>query len=217
MSRRTGVSPRCRWGALNKPLPAAPPSPFGWRPPSPSSLRPAGLPRAPRLRPRCRPPAPGPGPVASPARRFWGRPAACLPLPCDVARGERETRPQATPKPPRKRDGRATTRENGKAKRERPKRRNGPGPGEPTGRPAHGARRTGGAPETGRAGRQGGGLRTSDPQWHFRAKGQGDGQETVRYRRCVTSGVSITRAILNSILSGNTSNSLRPPPNSTGI
>ena len=155
--------------------------------PSPSSLRPAGLPRAPRLRPRCRPPRPWSGPRGvSRAAVFRGRPAAAPPLsPCDVARGERETRPQATPKPPRKRDGRATTRENGKAKRERPKRRSGPGPGEPTGRPAHGARRTGGAPETGRGGDgQGGGLRTMSLTMAL----SGEGTRRRSGRRCGIGG-----------------------------
>ena len=42
------------------------------------------------------------------------------------------------------------------------------------------------------------------------------GQETMRYRMCVASGVSITRTISNSTLSGITSNSRRPLPNSTG-
>ena len=51
---------------------------------------------------------------------------------------------------------------------------------------------------------------------HFRAYGNGDGQEAMRYRMWVASGVSITRTISNSILSGNSSNSRRPPPKSTG-
>ncbi len=41
-------------------------------------------------------------------------------------------------------------------------------------------------------------------------------QETMRYRMCVASGVSITRTISNSTLPANTSNNRRPPPNSTG-
>jgi hypothetical protein len=49
------------------------------------------------------------------------------------------------------------------------------------------------------------------PYRHFRACGQGDGQEATRYRRWVASGVSITRTISISIFSGNTSNNRRPP------
>ena len=46
--------------------------------------------------------------------------------------------------------------------------------------------------------------------------GLADGQEAMRYRMWVASGVLITRTISNSILSGSTSNSRRPLPNSTG-
>src|SRR5271156_3947025 len=40
--------------------------------------------------------------------------------------------------------------------------------------------------------------------------------QTMRYRMCVASGVSITRTISNSTLPANTPNNRRPPPNSTG-
>ena len=187
--------------------------------------RPAGLPRVPRLRPRCLP-------APSLALALWaksraavlGSPGGCVSLsPLVISRRERGRRwTKAGPKPPR-RPGAACGNGPASGGRKRanrdqsPEKRGRAGEGRRAGR-AKGARPTrAGAPETGGARRQGGGLRTSDPQWHFRAKGLGEDQDAMRHWMWVASGVLITRAICNSIISGNTSNRRRPPPKSTGI